>query len=68
MKTFQEFQEQMLSSAERHQVQIAGLKSAARQRVNYANWQRKHAYHEIEMKNSREDRDRLRREKESQPA
>jgi cell fate (sporulation/competence/biofilm development) regulator YmcA (YheA/YmcA/DUF963 family) len=68
MKTFQEFQEQMLSSAERHQVQVAALKSAARQRVNYANWQRKHAYHEIEMKNSREDRDRLRRQRETQPA
>lgn len=62
MKTFQEFQEQILSSVERDQINMAGLKSAARQRANYATWQRKHAYHEIESKSARENRERMNRQ------
>ncbi len=68
MKTFQEFQEQMLSAVDRKEIRMAGLKSAARQNVRNAAWQRRHVYHELEVKNSREDRERLSRQKDTQPA
>ena len=68
MKTFAEFQEQMLSASERKEVKMAGLKSAARQHVRNAAWQRRHVYHEIETKNRREDQERMRHERRSQPA
>ena len=68
MKTFQEFQEQMLSAADRKDIRVAGLKAAVRQRVRDSAWQRRHAYHEIEAKNSREDRERISHQGETQPA
>ena len=68
MKTFQEFQEQMLSAVDRKDIRVAGLKAAVRQNVRDKAWQRRHAAHEIEMKNSREDRDRMSHEAETQPA
>jgi polyribonucleotide nucleotidyltransferase len=68
MKTFQEFQEQMLSAADRKDIRVAGLKAAVRQRVRDSAWQRRHAYHEIEAKNSREDRYRMSHDDETQPA
>jgi hypothetical protein len=68
MKTFQEFQEQMLSAVDRKDIRVAGLKAAVRQNVRDKAWQRRHATHEIEMKNSREDRDRMSHERETQPA
>lgn len=68
MKTFAQFQEQMLSASERKEVRMAGLKAAARQTVRNAAWQRRHAYHEIEAKNAREDRERIKHEKDTQPA
>jgi hypothetical protein len=68
MKTFQEFQEQMLSAADRKDIRVAGLKAAVRQNVRDKAWQRRHADHEIEMKNSREDRDRLSNQSQTQPA
>ena len=68
MKTFQEFQEEMLSAADRKDIRVAGLKAAARQNVRDKSWQRRHAYHEIEAKNSREDRERISHESETQPA
>jgi hypothetical protein len=66
MKTFQEFQEQMLSAADKKEIKIATLTSAARQNIRNAAWQRRHAYHEMEAKNRREDQDRMRREQETQ--
>ena len=66
MKTFQEFQEQMLSAADKTQIKVAGLRAAAVQRVREGGRQRRHAEHEIEMKNAREDRERMRREQETQ--
>ena len=68
MKTFQEFQEQMLSAADKKQVKLASLTSAARQRIRDASWQRRHTYHEMEKMNDREDRERIARQKESQRA
>jgi hypothetical protein len=68
MKTFQEFQEQMLSAADKKEIRVAGLKAAVRQTVRDKAWQRRHAAHEIEMKNSREDRERISHEGETQPA
>jgi hypothetical protein len=68
MKTFQEFQEQMLSAVDRKDIRVAGLKAAVRQTVRDKSWQRRHAAHEIEMKNSREDRDRLSNQTKTQPA
>lgn len=68
MKTFQEFQEEMLSALDKKEIRVAGLKSAARQNVRNAAWQRRHAYHEIEMKNSREDRERISHQRKTEPA
>jgi hypothetical protein len=68
MKTFQEFQEQMLSTVDKNSIKVAGLKAAAIQRAREPARQNRHVRHEIEMKNAREDRDRLRHERESQPA
>ena len=68
MKTFAQFQEQMLSAAERKEIKIAGLKSAVRQNVRNAAWQRRHVYHEIETKNRREDQERKQHERDTQPA
>ena len=68
MKTFQEFQEQILSTVDKNEIRVAGLKAAVRQTVRDKSWQRRHAAHEIEMKNSREDRDRLSNQTNTQPA
>jgi hypothetical protein len=68
MKTFAQFQEQMLSAVDRKEIKMAGLKSAARQNVRNAAWQRRHVYHEIETKNRREDQERQKHERETQPA
>lgn len=68
MKTFQEFQEQMLSAADKNTIKVAGLRAAAVQRVREGGRQRRHVEHEIEMKNSREDRERISKEKYTQPA
>jgi hypothetical protein len=68
MKTFQQFQEQMLSAADKKEIRVAGLKASVRQNVRDKAWQRRHAAHEIEMKNSREDRERISHEGETQPA
>ena len=68
MKTFAQFQEQMLSASERKEVRMAALKSAARQQVRNAAWQRRHTYHEIEARNRREDQERMSHEKQTQPA
>ena len=56
----------MLSAADKKEIKIATLTSAARQNIRNAAWQRRHAYHEIEAKNRREDQDRMRREQETQ--
>jgi hypothetical protein len=68
MKTFKEFQEQILSAVDTKDIRVAGLKAAARQTVRDKSWQRRHTSHEIEMKNSREDRDRMSHEGQTQPA
>lgn len=68
MKTFQEFQEQMLSAADKNEIKVAGLKAAAIQRVREKTRQNRHVNHELEMKNSREDRERMRHERNTQPA
>lgn len=64
MKTFQEFQEQMLNSADKNEIKMATMKASEIQRVKEIGRQRRHAEHEREMKNSREDMERMRREKE----
>jgi hypothetical protein len=38
MKTFQEFQEQMLSAVDRKDIRVAGLKAAVRQTVRDKAW------------------------------
>ena len=68
MKTFQEFQEQMLTAADKKEIRIDTAKALARQNIRNAAWQRRHAYHELEMMNRREDQERIRRQKESQSA
>jgi hypothetical protein len=52
----------------KNEIRVAGLKAAVRQTVRDKLWQRRHAAHEIEMKNSREDRDRLSNQSQTQPA
>jgi hypothetical protein len=68
MKTFQQFQEQMLSVADKNAIKVAGLKAAAVQRAREPARQNRHARHEIEMKNAREDRERMEKQKNTQPA
>jgi len=61
MKTFRQFLEQSLTQQDQRDINIAAMKAADSQRIKEKWRQKRHVEHEMELRSSRENKERMRR-------